>query len=121
MIKKADIALFFIILIFGLALSWFSLTANTDGGKVLISVNGEAYGVYSLYEDRDIEVSQNGHTNNITIKGGKVSMAYSSCPNQICVNTNAISESKDSIVCLPNKVMIEIEAEEGGDADVISG
>ncbi len=121
MIKKADIALFFIILIFGLALSWFSLTAGTNGGKVVITVNGETYATYSLYEDRDIEITQKGHTNNITIKDGKVSMEYSSCPNQICVNTHAISESKDSIVCLPNKVMVEITGEEGGGADVISG
>ena len=121
MIKKADIALFFIILIVGLAASWFSLTANTGGSKVLISVDGKDYGIYSLYEDQTIEITEDGHTNHITIKDGKVSMSYSSCKNQICVNTKAISETKDNIVCLPNKVMVEIQGQQGGGADVISG
>ncbi len=122
MIKKADIALFFVILIFGLAASWYFLTASTDGNKVVVTVDGEKYGVYSLFEDREIEISQNGHNNYITIKDGKVSMTYSSCVNQICVNTHEISQTKDSIVCLPNKVMISIEgSEQGGGADVITG
>jgi len=120
MIKKADIALFFIILIFGLALSWFSFTGDLDGDKVLITVDGKDYGIYSLYEDQEIEVTQKGHTNHITIKGGKVSMSYSTCANQICVNTRAASQSKETIVCLPNKVMIEITGQQGGGADVIS-
>ncbi len=120
MIKKADIALFFIILILGLALSWVSLTGDIGGDKVLITVDGKDYGIYSLYEDQEIEVVQNNHTNHITIKGGKVSMSYSDCKNQICVNTKAITEAKDTVVCLPNKVMIEITGG-GGGADVISG
>ncbi|MBR5517194.1 MAG: NusG domain II-containing protein [Firmicutes bacterium] len=120
MIKKADIALFFIILIFGLALSWFSLTGDLGGDKVLITVDNQDYGVYSLYEDQDIEIIQDNHINHITIKDGKVSMSYSTCKNQICVNTKSISEAKDTIVCLPNKVMVEITGE-GGGADVISG
>ena len=47
-------------------------------------------------------------------------MSYSDCKNQICVNTKAITEAKDTVVCLPNKVMIEITGG-GGGADVISG
>ena len=121
MIKKADIALFFIILILGLMLSWVSLTSDLSGDKVLVTVDNRDYGIYNLYEDQDIEIVQdNGHTNHITIKDGKVSMSYSTCKNQICVNTKAITESKDTIVCLPNRVMIEITGK-GGGADVISG
>ena len=120
MIKKADIALFFIILILGLMLSWVSLTGDPSGDKVLVTVDNRDYGIYSLYEDQEIDIIQDdGHINHITIKDGKVSMSYSTCKNQICVNTKAITVSKDTIVCLPNKVMIEITG--GGNADVISG
>lgn len=120
MIKKADIALFFVILIFGLALSWFTLTMNTDGDKVVVTVDGEPYGIYSLFKEQTIEVKQETCTNYITIKDGHVSMESSTCKNQVCVNTGAISETKDSIVCLPNKVMVEIKSE-GGGTDVITG
>ena len=124
MIKKADIVLLIIILAVGIPLSVLSLTAGTAGDKVQISADGEVYGIYPLDMDREIEVTEDGHTNHITIKDGQVSMSYSTCRNQVCVNTGAISQSKDAIVCLPNRVVVEIISSEegkGGDADVISG
>lgn len=124
MIKKADIVLLIIILAVGIPLSVLSLTAGAAGDKVQISAEGEVYGIYPLDEDCEIEVTENGHTNHITIKGGQVSMSYSTCLNQVCVNTGAISETKDAIVCLPNRVVVEIISSgesKGGDADVISG
>ncbi len=127
MIKKADIVLFILILVFGLAVSWWSLTTNTGGDRAIVTVDGQLYGTYSLSEDQTIEVVQDDdHINYITIKDGMVSMAYSTCKNQVCVDAGAISETKDSIVCLPNKVMIEIQSSgsahgEGGGVDVITG
>jgi len=52
-----------------------------------------------------------------------VSMTYSTCKNQVCVNTGAISQTRDAIVCLPNKIVVEIVggSGKGGEADVISG
>lgn len=122
MIKKADIVLFFVLLAVGLTISWASLNSGQTGEKVRISVGGETYGVYDLAQDRTIQVRQNGHTNNIIIEGGHVSMASSDCANQVCVNTGAIYLAGDSIVCLPNRVMVEILSEsKGGGVDVISG
>ena len=119
MIKKADIVLFIAIVVLGGRISWWSLAGSVSGEKVLITADGRDYGIYSLAQDQTIDVTLDGHTNHITIKDGKVSMSYSTCKNQICVNTKAITESKDTIVCLPNKVMVEITG--GGSADVISG
>ena len=127
MIKKADIVLLIIILVVGIPLSVLSLTEGIGGDKVRISLDGEIYGVYPLCEDREIDVTEDGHTNHITIKDGQVSMSYSTCRNQVCVNTGAISETKDAIVCLPNRVVVEIISSDsgsigkGGDADVMSG
>ena len=122
MIRKADVVLFFILLATGLLISWTSLTAGTEGEKVLVTVSGQTYGIYDLREDRSVEIARDGHTNNIIIEDGHVSMAYSDCANQVCVDTGAIHLSGDSIVCLPNKVMIEITGGgKDGDVDVISG
>ena len=125
MIKKADILLFVCLLIFGIAVSWLSLSGGMTGENVRVTVDGQLYGIYPLSEDREIEIKQNGHTNHITIKDGKVSMTSSTCKNQVCVETGAISHTKDSIACLPNRVIVEIKAgknnPEGGDVDVISG
>jgi hypothetical protein len=122
MIKKADIVLFIFIVIFGGLISWWSLTGSSAGEKVLITADGRDYGIYSLAENQTIDVTIDGHTNHITIKDGTVSMTYSTCKNQVCVNTSAISHTKDAIVCLPNKIVVEITGSgKGGAADVISG
>ena len=47
-------------------------------------------------------------------------MTYSDCANQVCVEKGSITQSKDSIVCLPNRVMAEIVSE-GGGVDVVAG
>ena len=124
MIKKADIILLIVILAVGIPMSVLSLTSGTGGDKVKISTDGQIYGIYPLNEDCEIDVTEDGHTNHITIKDGQVSMSYSTCLNQVCVNTGAISQSRDAIVCLPNRVVVEIISSgegKGGDVDVISG
>lgn len=124
MIKKADIILFFILIAGGLLISWLSLSGSIAGEKVVVTVDGQEYGTYSLYENQEVDIEQNGHHNHITINNGTVSMTFSDCKNQICVNDGKISKTKDSIVCLPNKVLVEItggNSGEGGDADVITG
>ncbi len=124
MIKKADIILFFLILAFGLAVSWWSLAGNAAGEKAVVTVDGKLYGTYPLSQDQTIQVVQkNGHHNDITIKDGQVSMTFSDCRNQICVESGAISQTKDTIVCLPNKVVIEITggSGDGSGVDIITG
>lgn len=126
MIKKADIVLCIAIIVVGLFVSWYSLSASQTGNEVVITADGEIFGIYSLSENREIDVNRQGHSNHITIKAGKVSMTSSSCENQICVHSGAISQTKDSIACLPNKVIIQIRSDsndnlKGGDVDVISG
>ena len=50
-------------------------------------------------------------------------MTFSDCRNQICVESGAISQTKDTIVCLPNKVVIEITggSGDGSGVDIITG
>ena len=115
MIKKADIILAVILVITGISASVFSVMNISDGQTVVVSVAGEEYGRYNLSEDQNIVVKQDGHSNEIIIKDGSVSMVFSDCKNQVCVNTGAVSKTSQSIVCLPNKVMVEIE--EGGEPE----
>lgn len=114
MIRKADIILAIILIILGLIVSYTFTSDNDTGDTVYITVNGQSYASYPLSEDREIEISQDDHTNKITIKDGHVSMAFSDCANQDCVLHHAISRTAETIVCLPNKVIVEIEGGESG-------
>jgi hypothetical protein len=112
-IKKADIVLFIILIAIGLALSWFSIAGSVTGQKAVVTVDGKTYGTYSLSRDQNVTIKHNGHINKFSIKGGYVQMTYSSCKNQICVDKGKINQTSQSIVCLPNKVVITIQ---GGDS-----
>lgn len=120
MIKKADIILAIILIIFGGVVSYMAAFGNTQGDIALITVDGKEFGRYSLDENRTIIVKQNGHINKITIKDGTVSMNFSDCSNQICVHTGAISRTSQSIVCLPNKIMVQIIGKGEVEYDAIS-
>ena len=46
----------------------------------------------------------------IEVKGEKIRVAESDCPHHICVNMGWIKYSGQTIVCVPNRVMIEIKS-----------
>ena len=118
-IKKADIILFICLILIGGALSYLAFSGSSTGDLVVVKVNGEIYGKYSLSKDRTITVNRDGHMNKITIKGGKVQVSKSSCKNQICVKQGSTSTTHQSIVCIPNRVVVSIEGKDG-EYDVIS-
>ncbi|OLR56387.1 hypothetical protein BHK98_10085 [Hornefia porci] len=115
-LTKADFLLLILLVAIGLALSWVSLSGSVRGQTAVVTVNGREYGRYSLSRDQSVTIRQNGHTNKFSIKNGHVQMTYSDCKNQLCVEHSSISRTNQSIVCLPNRVVIEIRGGDGYDA-----
>lgn len=119
-IRKADIVLAIALIIIGgassLALSYYDVA----GSRVVVELNGQVYGSYSLSEDRTIQVRHGNHFNQVKIKNGEVSVTEASCHNQVCVKHKAIHTTGESIICLPNKVIVKIQGEGGNEYDAIS-
>ena len=85
------------------------------GNTVTVTVDGEVYGVYSLDHDivEDIITGKEGeHFNRLVIKEGKAFIEEASCPDGICSSHSAISRNGESIVCLPNKVVVTVTTTE---------
>lgn len=102
--KKGDIiALLCIILIAAAsaALLFFR------GGGATVTVKQDNKTVYSGSINEDTRVELSGNT--VTVKDGRVYMEWADCKNQICVHTGEISKTGESIICLPNKVIVETE------------
>lgn len=112
MIKKADIILAAVLIIVGLAMSYILSFGQTVGSELLITCNGEKFGSYSLAEDREIVIDRNDHINKVTIKNGVVSMSFSDCHGQDCIHQGEIDKSGETVICLPNKVVLEINGGE---------
>ena len=107
-IKKADIILTIALVAAGLLLSWFFSFHDTSGEELKITAEGKLFGTYSLYEDQSIDIVNGSHQNHVVIKDGSVRMSGASCSGQDCVHQHSISKSGETIVCLPNRVVLEI-------------
>ena len=142
-IRKADIVLLIVLVAAGLAASAVLAISHEGGDTVIIESGGELYAAYPLAEERTVIVpspeesvssmsvpddnrpasDQYTHYNVVKISGGKVSVTEASCKNQVCVHHGAISSSGESIICLPNRLVVRIDAgdsEEGGGYDSVT-
>ncbi|MEF2877256.1 MAG: NusG domain II-containing protein [Blautia sp.] len=107
--KKRDFILIGVVLVLALllwllprALGFFSVQGEK---QVRITVEGELYGIYDLQEEQTIEIND---SNLCRIQDGEVNMTEADCPDKLCMHQGPISISGETIVCLPNKVVIEI-------------
>ena len=88
-----------------------------EPAKVVVSADGEIFGVYSLSEEKEIEIND---TNKLIIKEGHADMIDATCPDHICVDQKEISKTGETIVCLPNKVIVEIRGTDGAELDAVT-
>lgn len=112
-LKKKEIIFIGGILVVALGL-WGGMSLADKGAhaSIRITVDGEEYGTYSLSRDQTIKIND---TNVCEIKDGKVRMISAECPDHLCMKQKAIDEKGGTIVCLPNKVVIE--GEKSSDSD----
>lgn len=111
----------FLILLAVIALSAFLISASLAGAEeasgleMVVSVNGREVLSRPLGNgDQRITVRGYQGESLIEVSGGKVHMVDSACPDKLCVRTGWISRPHESIVCLPNRVVIELRGGEGG-------
>lgn len=72
-----------------------------------ITIKGDLYGTYSMTEDQVIEINE---TNICEIKDGKVHMIEAKCPDHLCLKQGSVHTQGETIVCLPNRVVLEISS-----------
>ena len=107
--KKKDIILIAAVL----AISLISLAAikmtQKDGKEVIVTVDGKEVYKTSIKKDQIYQIPEKNGTNVMQIKDGKVTMIEATCPDHYCMKQKAVDEHGGSIICLPNKVVIEGE------------
>ena len=125
--KKNDIILIGIIGIICAVSIFFMFMNKEEGGKAIITIDGNVYKEVSLSVDQTIVIDEesnentgDGHKNIIEIKDGYVKMLEANCPDGLCVKQKKIKYTGESIICLPHKVVITIEGTNGSQIDGIA-
>ena len=88
------------------------LLFRTQGNTVTVSVDGVTVGTYALSKDQAVDIpGYDGGVNRLVIRDGQAWMESASCPDGICVSHRPISYNGQSIICLPNKVVVTIHTQ----------
>lgn len=106
--------LFWIVLFAGIALAagGYSLLAGTAGTTASVYVDGELYDTFDLAAvviPYEVTVRTETGFNTLRISHGAIEVAEADCPGQDCVRQGSIRDSLLPIVCLPHKLVIEID------------
>ncbi|MGL5259417.1 MAG: NusG domain II-containing protein [Lachnospiraceae bacterium] len=106
--KRKEIYLIAVCLIIAVGILIVQRKQEYTNKKVIIEVGGKFYNEYKIEEEQVIVIED---TNEVAIEEGFVFMKSSTCRDQICVNQGKIYEGYETIICLPNQVVIRIEAD----------
>ena len=110
-----------LVLASAVGLSFFFLRG--EGNTVSVTVDGVLFGSYPLSQDTEVEIRtgiDGENVNLLVIRDGKASVTHASCPDGICAAHKPIHREGESIVCLPNKVVITVGTTDGDDGlDVV--
>ena len=113
-IRRADVILIVCLLAVGVLMAIVVPLLSRPGGTVQVRVSGHVVASYPLPEDREVDIAgADGGVNRLVIRDGGAWIEDASCPDRLCVGMGVIRRAGQSIVCLPNQVVVEIVGPSG--------
>lgn len=110
--KKNDIVLLIVYVFMTIAMTWYVVQdkINATADQIQVYSDGKVVKSISLpAEDQEFEVANSHGHIVVAIENGIVHVTESDCRDQVCVHTKAIDQGGEMIVCLPNKMYVEIK------------
>ncbi len=121
---RRDLLFIGVLLLFGVVSMFVvRLFMNQNGAYVQVTIDGSSYGTYHLsgLDEQTIPITIDGIvTNTLLIEDGKAKMLSADCPDKLCVHQKAIDKRGETIVCLPNRVVVEVKGTKESVLDSVS-
>ena len=121
--NKHDIFIgsFIIVLIISLVISLVSLKSSDDH-YVYIKYDGQVVHQMDLYKDEVYVLEKEEYKDllgdfEVTVKNGKVFISENTCPQDFCNHVGEISFKGQSLICAPNRIVVEIGEELESECD----
>lgn len=87
--------------------------------QAVLKVDGKEIKTFNLTEGKKKYTykytAKNGDYNLIEVDGSRIHVAKADCKDQLCVRQGWIEKAGQTIVCLPHKLVIEVQASDGSE------
>lgn len=120
--KKMDIVIIVVLIISSFIPHFIYSSVESKNNKNLyatIKVDGEIHNTINLpttSEEKFIIQTENG-TNTILVNNNEINIVHADCKDELCVKQGSISKIGKTLICLPNKLIIEIKGDEYDSSD----
>lgn len=122
--KRLDIIIIVLMITISIAslgiYKWY--TNQVYGEKYLeISVKGELFKTLPLKEDskeETLNINTDLGVNIVKISNGRVGIVDANCPDELCIKDGFISQPGEMLVCLPNKLVLEIKGQKQSETEL---
>ena len=100
---------------------WLARTlTREEGATVEVTADGKVVMTRPLSEDTAVTFGEGDHTNTLVIEDGTARVTEASCPDHVCVNRGPVRYDGETIVCLPNKLVVAVVGGEHSGLDGVS-
>lgn len=110
LLRKSDIII--IVLLVGAVFAYYFLLAEV-GGTAVVSCGGGVIAELPLDVPGEFVFPQVPDMV-FTVADGTVSVSESGCGDRTCMRTGKISHKGETIICVPNRIIVEIKTDESG-------
>ena len=118
--KKDILFILILLLLAGIIWCLYALIHNNGDNVVVVTRDGEVVEQYSLSEDNVYIIHYGEEYNLLMISNGEAFVTDADCPDGLCIRQRAISRNGESIICLPHKLVIQVESKEEGSLDAVT-
>jgi hypothetical protein len=101
--------------------AWLLMRAP-EGGRVIVERDGQVLFSAPLDMPRRVRLEGPVGPTVLSIEEGRVRIVASSCPQHFCQRQGAIARAGETLVCLPNRLLVRISGapDAGKDYDFLS-
>lgn len=117
-INKKDIILVIIIISISLVFLIINNINNKKGTEARVYYNNKLIKKIDLSIDNTYNVKGYNGNVKIKVKDGKIKVEEEKSPLHLCSKKGYISKQHETIICLPNKIVIEIDGKDNIDTVV---
>ena len=118
-ITASDVLIILFVLCISAVLFSVALTGNNPT-RCVIEIDGEEYAVYNMAElskEKIIEIDNEFGKNTIVLDRYGAKIIFSDCPDALEVKSGKITQSGQSLICLPHRLTVKLEGNEKNDGN----